>query len=439
VTIGRAFRRSVRFVVHNWPLKLAAIALATLLYAGLVASQDSSTFPGPVTVIAQNQPPDTVITNQLRDVESIRYLAPAGAQRPRAGDFRATIDLTNVKPDGNPVNVPVRVTPVDPDITVLEVTPRTVQVVLDTSSSKIVPVRVERGPAPEGTDVGETVYEPGQVMITGATSAVERVVAVLVTVTLDPNGLDVDREIEARPIDTNGEVVTGVDVDPRTVLVQIPLYTNKESRTLPVNPIITGAPAPGFRIAAIEVDPLVVTVEGDADQLTALTQVDTAPVAIFGSTSDVEQRVVLTLPSGIVATGSGTVTVAVRIEPVTETRTYSAGIRLDGADPDLQYDLQDESVLLTLFGSVADLDQLGSAPLVVGVNVAGLDPGPHEVSVVPVIPSGVTVAAIDPATVTVVVAGPEPATASAAPATVPPPAPATPSPSPSGPEPSTTP
>ena len=335
MTLGRAFRRGVRFVVHNWPLKLAAIALATLLYAGLVASQDSSTFPGPVTVIAQNQPSGTVITNQLRDVESIRYLAPAGAQRPRAGDFRATVDLTNVKPDGNPVNVPVRVTPLDPDITVLEVTPRTVQVVLDTSSSKVVPVRVERGPAPEGIDVGDTVYDPQEVVITGATSAVERVVAALVPVTLDPSGLDVDREIEARPIDANGEVVTGVDVDPRTVHVQIPLYTNKESRTLPVNPVVTGSPAPGFRITAIEVEPLVVTVEGDADQLTALSQVDTAPVAIFGATADVVQRVTLALPSGIVATGTSTVTVAVRVEPVTETRTYSAGIRLDGSDPDL--------------------------------------------------------------------------------------------------------
>ena len=406
MNVGRAIRRAARFVVHNWPLKLAAIALATLLYAGLVASQDSSTFPGPVTVIAQNQPADTVITNQLRDVESIRYLAPAGAQRPRPGDFRATIDLTNVKPDGNPVNVPVRVTPVDPDIAVLEVTPRTIQVVLDTFASKTVPVRVEPGPAPEGIDVGETVYDPQEVEITGASSAVERVVAVLVTVSLDSNGLDVDRQIEARPIDANGEVVTGVDVDPRTVLVQIPLYTNKETRTLPVNPVVTGSPAPGFRVASIAVSPLAVTVEGDADQLTSLSQVDTAPVTIFGATADVVQRVTLALPNGIVATGPSSVTVSVQVEPVTETRTYNAGLRLDGRDADLQYTLRDESVLLTLFGSVADLDQLGSAPIVVGVNVADLGVGTHEVTVVPVIPSGVTVAAIEPPTVTVVVSPP---------------------------------
>ena len=63
-------RRAVRLVVHNWPLKLAAIALATLLYAGLVASQDSSVFPGPVPVTAVNQPPGTVVTNHLRDVDA---------------------------------------------------------------------------------------------------------------------------------------------------------------------------------------------------------------------------------------------------------------------------------------------------------------------------------------------------------------------------------
>ena len=103
----RAFRRAGRTIVHNWPLKLAAIVLATLLYAGLVASQDSNTYPGPITVTPVNQPADTVITNQLRDVEQIQYIAPADLGRLRADDFRATVDLANVKPDGNPVSLRV--------------------------------------------------------------------------------------------------------------------------------------------------------------------------------------------------------------------------------------------------------------------------------------------------------------------------------------------
>jgi len=406
VNATRAVRRGYRFVVHNWPLKVGAIVLATLLYAGLVASQDSSTFPGPITVTPINQPVDTVVTNQVRDVDQVRYLAPVGVPRPRPGDFRATIDLANVKPDGNPVNIPVRVIPVDPRITVIDITPRTVQVVLDTSVSKVVPVHLQRAAAPSGIEVGEEHYEPQEVTVTGASSAVTRIVAALVAVPLDPGGLDVDREIEAQPVDANGALVTGVDVEPRTVHVEIPLFTNKESRTVPVNPVVTGTPAPGFRVAAISVDPLAVTVEGDAEQLTALVQVDTAPVTIFGATADITQRVTLALPSGVFATGTNTVTVHVTVEAVTETRTYAAGLRLDGREPGLDYAPDVTSVLLTLFGPVADLDRLSAAPLVVGLNVAGLGPGTHVVTVVPVVPTGITVAAISPETVTVTVTVP---------------------------------
>ena len=401
MTLERAIRRAVGLVVHNWPLKVAAIVLATLLYAGLVASQDSSVIQGPIVVTVQNRPPGTVITNQLRDVDAIRYIAPANTPRPRPGDFLATIDLTNVNPDGKPVNVPVRVTPVDPDITVIDVTPRTIQVVLETSAEK--QVRLVRGPAPEGIEVGQETYEPQTVLVRGPASAVAEVVEAEVAVALDPQGFDVNREITARPVDANGETVTGVDVEPATVHVQIPLFTDKESRTLPVNPVIAGQPAPGFRITAVSVDPTTVTVEGDAEQLTTLIQIDTAPVSVAGATAGVSQTVALAPPNGIAPTSAGSVTVKVTIEPITQTRTYGAGIRLDGRANGLTYTLSTEQVLLTLFGSVADLDQLSAGPLEVGVNVAGLGPGEHEVAVVPVIPSGVEVVTISPERVTVTV------------------------------------
>ena len=330
MNLGRAVRRGFRFVVHNWPLKVGAIILATILYAGLVASQDSSTFAGPVAVTPVNQPPDTVVINQLRDVDQIRYYAPVGVPRPVPGDFKATVDLENIDPDAVPVNVPIRVIPVDPRITVIDVTPRTAQVVLDKSVSKVVPVRLSRPAAPAGVDVGEPTFEPQQVTVKGPSTAVTRIVEAVVIVAIDPNGIDVNREVEAQPVDANGVAVTGVDVEPRTVHVQIPLFTNKQTRTLPVHPVVTGTPAPGFRVSAIEVDPLAVTVEGDADQLGALVQVDTAPVTIFGATANVNQAAELALPSGVVATGIERVTVRITITPVTETRTYTAGLRLDG-------------------------------------------------------------------------------------------------------------
>ena len=67
---------------------------------------------------------------------------------------------------------------------------------------------------------------------------------------------------------------------------------------------------------------------------------------------------VTALPSGVVAVGAETVQVSVHVEALTETRTYSAGIRLDGREPGLDYAVSASQVLLTLFGPVADLDRL---------------------------------------------------------------------------------
>ena len=177
------------------------------------------------------------------------------------------------------------------------------------------------------------------------------------------------------------------------------------------------------------------SVEGDADQLAQLTQADTAPVPVSGATRDVAQNVALALPPGVVAVTQGTVRVIVHIEVVTETRTYPAGIRLDGREPGLDYTLSETQTLLTLFGPVSDLDRLGAAPIVVAVNVAGLAPGSHTLPVVPSLPSTVTLVEVSPETVTVTIsvpatpspvqpsAQPSDAPGSAAPADSPSPAP----------------
>jgi YbbR domain-containing protein len=398
----RTVRRLGRALVHNWPLKLAAIVLATLLYAGLVASQDSSTYPGPVTVLPVNPPSGAVITNQLKDIEQIRYLAPADAGRLQAEDFRATVDLANAKADGQAANYRVTVTPVDPRVTIIDFRPRSIQVVLDVVASKQLEVAVETGTPPAGLEVGEVAVDPPEVTVSGPSGSVNRVAEVRVVVPIDASGVDIDRDFQPRAIDAEGEVVSGVELDPPTVHVTIPVYTNKETRTVPVNPLISGSPAAGFRVAAVTVDPLVVQVEGDGEQLADLAVADTMPVPIAGATRTVTTEVALALPVGITSSAS-TVQVVVSIEPVTETRSFVAGLRLFGQKPGFTYETSPLTVLLTLFGSTADLDTLGSAPIVVAVNVADLEPGTHEVTVVPALPSGVTVVAISPESVTVTV------------------------------------
>jgi YbbR domain-containing protein len=432
VNAGRAARRAAGAIFHNWPLKVAAIVLATLLYAGFVASQDSNVYPGPVAVTPVNQPPGTVITNQLRDVDQIQYIAPADLGRLRAEDFRATVDLGNVRADGTPVSVRVDVTPIDPRVTILSIRPPSVAVVLDQKVTKPVSVRVIQSTPPEGLEVGETVVTPQEVEVSGPSSAVNRVVEARVSVTIDGSAVNVDRDVTPTAVDDKGEVVAGVELEPALVHVQIPVYQNLDNKTVPVNPIVTGTPAAGFRVDRVTVDPLVVSVEGDQDQLAGLVAADTAPVSVSGATREITAEVAFALPTAVnVVGGPGTARVTVSIVAITETRNYTAGLRLDGRQPDFLYQVSDRVILLTLFGSTADLDRLDSSPIVIAVNVEDLGPGSTEVPVVPDLPSAVSVAAISPETVTVTVTErPTPTpTVAPAPTATPPPEP-TPTPVP---------
>jgi YbbR domain-containing protein len=416
VNVRRALRRALRIIVHNWPLKLGAIALATLLYAGLVASQDSNTYTGAVTVTAINQPANTVITNELSDVTQIRYIAPDDLGRLQGDDFHATVDLENATPSAEPASYRVSVTTLDPRVIILEVSPRTIPVVLDTWATKTLPVTVDTGTPPAGLQLGDTKVNPAEVSISGPSQDVERVDAVKVVTAIDASGIDIDREFQPRPVDASGEVVTGVEITPPTIHVTIPVYTNKETRTVPVNPILTGTPGAGFRVSGVVVEPLVASIEGDGEQIASINEADTAPVQVSGATRDVAAEVPLALPTGVTSE-TATVRVTVTIEPVTETRSYTAGLQLFGQKAGYTYTVAPLSVVLTLFGSRADLDTLESVPIVVAINVTDLEPGTHAVTVVPSLPSGVTVAAISPESVGVTVEevpSPSPAAGAAA-------------------------
>ena len=68
--------RALRFLVHNWPLKLAAVGLATLLYGGLVLSQSTQSFTSPVPIQIEDPPADVLVLSNLGSVTRIDYVAP---------------------------------------------------------------------------------------------------------------------------------------------------------------------------------------------------------------------------------------------------------------------------------------------------------------------------------------------------------------------------
>ena len=231
-------RRILRLIFHNWPLKLAAIVLATLLYAGLVVSQSAQELVGSIPVVPVNQPADAVLAANLPPVTRIRYIA-LGDPNARAStdSFRATIDLSPVDPTVGSRYVPINVESVDPRFRVLDYDPPGINVQLDPFVSKVVPVRVEQGDAPADLDIRPPEVTPREVTVSGPQSVLDRIVAARADVVIEANGLDVDRDVELIPVDVLGDRVTPADVEPRTAHVRIAVFQEGSSRSLPVNPV----------------------------------------------------------------------------------------------------------------------------------------------------------------------------------------------------------
>lgn len=397
--------RLLRVIVHNWPLKLAAIGMATLLYAGLVLSQSTQSFEGVIPIKQIGQPPDTFMVTVMEPVTEVRYFSPSGVS-PITSTFLASVDLSDVTPGAGPVTVPVSVESIDERIEVIGFSPDVVTVQLDPLERRVVPVEVERGAIPEGLEVGETTVEPPEVTVVGPKSVVDRVVAARADIVINPEGLDVDQDVLLVPIDQLGNALSPVDVDPRTARVLMPVFTDRQSRSLPVSPVVTGTPAAGFEVATVMVAPTTVTVEGDADELVELVKADTQPISVSGASDDFSSVVELDLPSGVTALGGSTVEVTITLRPVTATRNFEAGVRLVGTQSDLSYALPVDRVLLTIGGSVADLDRLAGADVIADLDVADLGPGTADVPVTIVLPTGLTLVSASPPLIAVTVTAP---------------------------------
>ena len=87
---------------------------------------------------------------------------------------------------------------------------------------------------------------------------------VVARVPIDASALNIDREVDLVAVDSNGNQVPDVEIEPQRARVRIAVARELANRTLPVVPAVVGEPAPGYRIASVTVEPLVVTVSGEA-------------------------------------------------------------------------------------------------------------------------------------------------------------------------------
>ena len=401
--------------VYNWPLKLAALALSSLLYVGLIFSQNAQSIDVGIRIDGVNPPLNTILIGTLGEVTNIRYfVANQSDVTITSANFSATVDLSQVQPGPQTQSVRVQVTSADPRIQVISQTPAFVSVHLERVEPKEnVPVEIALSPIPDGLAVGKPAPSVTTARVRGASSDIARVSAVRANVQVDASGIDIDGDYPLTAIDELGQKVQGVEVEPATVHVTMAVFKDRGTATVPITPIVVGTPPPGFEVGEIEPAAPTVAIQGDAADLANVPEARTQPISVDGRTADFDVTVGFDLPQGVSALQPQTVRVHVTIRAVNQSRSFTAGIVLANPRPDRVYTLSILQSVVTIGGSPADLDRLNGATISLSANVADLAPGTHVVPLTITLQAGLTVVAISPASVTVTVAE---ATPSAAPA-----------------------
>ncbi len=399
-------RRFVAFLLRNWPLKLGAVALATILYGGLVLSESTLTWRGQVAIDITNPPADAAVGTIPLPASDIRYRAPFDvASRLTNGSFVAFVDLSGVESQPGAVSVrrPVQVEAIDPAVEIVDFRPESVEILIDPLLTREIAVTVEEGIIPERLDVGPAQVAPATVTLRGGSTRVASVREAVARVSIDGSAINIDEEVVIEPLDDSGNVVAGVVVDPERVRVRIPVARSIETATLPVRPIIEGEVAAGYSLRPVDVDPISVTVSGAETDVATLGLIDTEPIDITGRTGIFEVDASLDLPPQVSVSGSESVRVTLHVAPDQGARTVQAGLVLISTEPHLAYSVPASSVLVTLAGMLPALAAMDPGALLATVSVAGLEAGRHELEVVVEAPPGMTLQAVEPSVVEVVV------------------------------------
>ncbi len=401
-------RRAANFLLRNWPLKLGAVLLATVLYSGLVLGQNVRSWTGQVPVDAIRPPQGATLINDLDPVTTIRFRAPIDVGVLSPDSFRATVDLSGITAEtgGAPVPVPITVIALDQRVQIVDFQPREEQVQLDPVAARDLPVTVTLGTVPDSVTVGPPQVDPQNVTVRGASSRVNAVSQVVARVPIDASALNVDRDVDLVAVDANGNQVPSVEIDPQRVHVTIAVAQELSQRTLPVVPQLTGAPAPGYKVTSITVNPLVVTVSGEAATVSTLENAQTQPIDLTGRTSDLEAQIGLALPAGLTVSGSDKVSVVLTIAQDTGTQTFGVGVTLLNEQLGYSYALSSGQVHVTFGGPTTTLASFDATQLVATADVAGAAPGDHTVRLTVQTPPGMSLVSIDPLEVTVTISAP---------------------------------
>jgi YbbR domain-containing protein len=386
-----------------------AVVLAALAWFVALDNADPTLerrFPQPIFIRFSGPPEDMLVIEKSGEYVGVTVRTTQSIwDSLEAGDFEVTADLTAL--DVGVHEVPVHVELDMQPSKILAVDPAEVVVQLDSSGSRIVPVRVATEGEPElGYIPRARVLDPRDVTVQGPTSYVTRVVEAFAMLSIENAQEDIEETLTLRPRDSEGDSVPQVSLTPNTVDVLIPIEPSGYHSSLAVRAVLTGEVSSGYRVTDISIDPPTVTVFGNPDDLAALEQgfLETKPVNVDGAQQDVVVRPGLSVPPKITVVPGEEVEVRVFVEAIESSLTIASTPQVQGLGFGYTTTVSPDVVEVILSGPLPKLESLGPNDVRVVLDLFEYPLGTHQIAPEVITPEEIAPQSVIPETVQVRIA-----------------------------------
>ncbi len=389
---------------HVWGLIFAIfLSFALWIYVSYEENPDRSTSFEGMPVQVQDVPSGLVIVDQeglprpdQTTLSSVNLVVKADQEtltKLSQRHLNPLIDLSGLSPGDHQVPVNVELNRTDlrmNNFSSIAPDPEFIQVRLEQVITKTVPLTIEvQGNLPSSFERGEPeVTFNGKnirtVEVRGPQNRVSRVASTQAIANIEQLSTNyvAFRDLEA--VDANEDLVEGVELDPSTVRVFVPIRSVVGLKRVPVLGAIEGLPASGYVVADVTSDPPLITITGSSRSLDEIDQVETRPVDISGATEVVTGKVKLNLPLGVSSHRSDDSSILVTVEIMPILRPFQVElpftVKLVGNTRQLVEQYNPEIIMLSVSGFSPSLTEIDKSRLVATVDVEGLSPGSYSLT-----------------------------------------------------------
>ncbi|MDQ7793488.1 MAG: CdaR family protein [bacterium] len=384
-------------------LKVLAVAIALLLWLQAVTERNPLEERAFTNLSVRYTEADAGLVILSADPPAVNLVArgrTAVLQRVAREDFQVYVDLAGAGPGVEEREI--RVSP-PRGVEVARLSVEAATVWLDRLAEKEMPIRVVvRGIPAEGHAVREALVSPASVVVSGATSRLDRAAQAVVELDAEGAASDLLRHAAVTVLAAGSEPLTGVEITPPIVEVVLPVFRLPGPVTLPVDVRLEGTAEPGYEVVDVVVTPPEVRVRAEPADLQLVQSVWTSRVVVTGQRETFTRNVSLERPAGAYLVDPPHVTVRVEIRPLAVSRTLEAlPVEVVNLGQHFRPGVFPDRVQVTVGGVPADLEALATGVIRVTVDALGLAPGSHRLPVRVELPAGLTLEAVKPAEVTV--------------------------------------